>query len=456
MQNRKKIFKIGIIILFAVIGCYMLVSLYFINHFYFGSQINSISISGKTLEEVDEEVESISKNYCLTIIGRDNIEDTILGKDIDLNYNIKNTVEEMKDNQNPLMWITTLFMDHSSKDRDGINFNESKLDDIINKLCFFNGKNIVEPKDAIIEIDNGEVKIVDEILGNKVDKNKIKNEIVNAIKEGESKIFISDACYMFPKYISTSSKILEAQSIIKRYLDTSINYNFINKKYTIDKKIISKWINVDTKYNVSINKDAVLKKVKEIAKMFDTVGIERQFKTAENKIVKVSGGDYGWKIDTEDEANSIINLLEEGKGIEKEFCFEQSANVANQNDIGNTYVEINLSKQHLWFYENGRLITEGDVVTGNLMNGCATPSGVYKLDFKQKNATLRGDNYASFVNFWMPFNYGIGIHDASWRSCFGGQIYKTNGSHGCVNAPYNLAKTIYEKIKVGTPIICYY
>ena len=85
MQNRKKIFKIGIIILFAVIGCYMLVSLYFINHFYFGSQINSISISGKTLEEVDEEVESISKNYCLTIIGRDNIEDTILGKDIDLN-----------------------------------------------------------------------------------------------------------------------------------------------------------------------------------------------------------------------------------------------------------------------------------------------------------------------------------------------------------------------------------
>ena len=204
------------------------------------------------------------------------------------------------------------------------------------------------------------------------------------------------------------------------------------------------------------NKDAVVKKVKEIAKMFDTVGIERQFKTAENKIVKVSGGDYGWKIDTEDEANSIIKLLEEGKGIEKEFCFEQSANVANQNDIGNTYVEINLSKQHLWFYENGRLITEGDVVTGNLMNGCATPSGVYKLDFKQKNATLRGDNYASFVNFWMPFNYGIGIHDASWRSCFGGQIYKTNGSHGCVNAPYNLAKTIYEKIKVGTPIICYY
>ena len=95
MQNRKKIFKIGIIILFAVIGCYMLVSLYFINHFYFGSQINSISISGKTLEEVDEEVESISKNYCLTIIGRDNIEDTILGKDIDLNYNIKKWEENV-------------------------------------------------------------------------------------------------------------------------------------------------------------------------------------------------------------------------------------------------------------------------------------------------------------------------------------------------------------------------
>lgn len=56
----------------------------------------------------------------------------------------------------------------------------------------------------------------------------------------------------------------------------------------------------------------------------------------------------------------------------------------------------------------------------------------------------------------MPFNGGIGIHDAIWRSQFGGNIYKTNGSHGCVNAPPYLAQKIFENIEPGTPIVCYY
>lgn len=77
------------------------------------------------------------------------------------------------------------------------------------------------------------------------------------------------------------------------------------------------------------------------------------------------------------------------------------------------------------------------------------------LNYKQENAILRGENYESKVTFWMPFNGNIGIHDASWRYSFGGEIYKGNGSHGCVNAPKYLAKTIFENIEDGTPIICY-
>ena len=56
----------------------------------------------------------------------------------------------------------------------------------------------------------------------------------------------------------------------------------------------------------------------------------------------------------------------------------------------------------------------------------------------------------------MPFNGGIGIHDATWRSSFGGNIYVAGGSHGCVNAPYSLANTIFNNIDSGTPVVCYY
>ena len=77
------------------------------------------------------------------------------------------------------------------------------------------------------------------------------------------------------------------------------------------------------------------------------------------------------------------------------------------------------------------------------------------MNYKQKGATLKGAGYSSNVSYWMPFNGNIGLHDASWRSSFGGNIYKTNGTHGCVNMPKYLAKKIFENIKAGTPVICY-
>lgn len=107
-------------------------------------------------------------------------------------------------------------------------------------------------------------------------------------------------------------------------------------------------------------------------------------------------------------------------------------------------------------YKNGSLVVQGDVVTGNVSENDATPAGVYRLKYKERNATLKGQGYSSPVSYWMPFNGGIGIHDANWRSVFGGEIYKTGGSHGCVNSPYDLAKTVFENIDAGTPVVCYY
>ena len=90
-----------------------------------------------------------------------------------------------------------------------------------------------------------------------------------------------------------------------------------------------------------------------------------------------------------------------------------------------------------------------------MANGTITPEGTYKLKYKDKDSVLVGENYRSPVSFWMPFNGNIGMHDASWRYSFGGQIYMTNGSHGCVNLPYSLANDIFYNIDEGTPIICY-
>lgn len=118
-------------------------------------------------------------------------------------------------------------------------------------------------------------------------------------------------------------------------------------------------------------------------------------------------------------------------------------------------MEIDLGGQHLYLYIDGKKILESDLVSGNVARGYATPAGVYGLTYKERNATLTGETYATPVKYWMPFNGNIGMHDASWRKEFGGEIYRTNGSHGCINLPEEIAETIYGYVEQGFPVVCY-
>ena len=123
--------------------------------------------------------------------------------------------------------------------------------------------------------------------------------------------------------------------------------------------------------------------------------------------------------------------------------------------VGGTYVEISIKQQYMWLYVDRKLVCETDVVTGNDDGYCNTPTGCFSITSRARNTYLNGVGYSSFVNYWMGFYGGCGIHDASWRSSYGGTIYKGNGSHGCVNTPYSKVQKIYNNTGYGTPVIVY-
>ena len=127
--------------------------------------------------------------------------------------------------------------------------------------------------------------------------------------------------------------------------------------------------------------------------------------------------------------------------------------MGGSRDIGNTYVEVNLTAQHLYFYKDGQLMLESDIVSGK---NDGTPTGTYSFTYKERYATLNGENYSSPVSFWMPFSGNVGLHDATWRTQFGGSLYKSGGSHGCVNLPIRVAKTIYENIDAESAAVIVY
>ena len=119
-----------------------------------------------------------------------------------------------------------------------------------------------------------------------------------------------------------------------------------------------------------------------------------------------------------------------------------------------SFILIDISEQRLYYCKSRKLILDYPVVTGCVSKGMGTPKGEYSIRSKSRDTTLSGSGYSSHVDYWMAFiGNSYGIHDASWRSKFGGQIYKTNGSHGCVNSPRSKVKILYEKAPVGTPVI---
>jgi hypothetical protein len=215
-------------------------------------------------------------------------------------------------------------------------------------------------------------------------------------------------------------------------------------------------LDVDKEGNVSVNDEKLTQYVQNLASTYNTYGKTRSFKTSKGDTIKIGGGTYGYVIDKSGEKEQLLEDLSGGKPVEREPVYELRGLHRGDNDIGDTYVEIDYTNQHLWFYKDGELVTETDIVSGNISRGNGSSDGVFPVGYKARNQTLVGENYSSDVDFFIQFSYNVGIHDASWRSTFGGQIYKTSGSHGCINVPRKIASKIYDEIEAGIPVVAYY
>lgn len=458
--NIKNLFKSNdrgniIILIAAILLLYLLISVYFTNHFFFKTTINGADVSLKAHDDAEDIIRRHVKNYKLQLIERNGEIEDIIGEDIGMQYNEKSSSSNIYYRKNSFKWIISLFKDQKYYVDDLYIYSKDNLDNKINELNCLN-KGIIEPQNVSFKYSNDSYEVIEEVYGNKIIKDKLNEAVKMSILKGETKLDLNEKlCYENPKYTLSSDKTPQTKNLLNKYIQTKIIYIVGSENEILDGNIINKWLSVDENLEVVINKMAVMRYVQGLSKKYDTVGVPRNFKTSMGKIVEVRGGLYGWKINRNAEIKALLENIKLGKVLEREPIYIQKALPRGEDEIGNTYVEINITRQHLWFYKEGRLVTQGAVVTGNPNKGHSTVLGTYMLNYKQKGATLMGPNYEAEVTYWMPFFGNIGIHDASWRYSFGGNIYKRNGSHGCINTPLYLAKTIFDNIEEGTPIICY-
>jgi len=456
-KKRNNFIKYSIISFTVMLIIYFSMSMYFRNHFYFGSVINGINASGKSVEELDKEISAKITAYTLELDERGNVKEQIKASEIGLKYDGKAKSQALKESQNSSSWISSLFKSKESKMYKVVTYDEGKLKDCFDKLSCFDSKNITEPKNASVIYSEGSYQIVKEVNGNKVKKDVLYSNIVNAIQNGETKLNLdSGNCYENPKYTSNSQKTKETKDALNKYISSKITYNYNGGSEVLDGSTIHNWLDSDSDLTISFDQKKMRSYVNKLAKNYNTLGKTRNFATTSGTTVEVSGGNYGWKVNVNGEIQDLISIIKKGQTTNKKPEYAQTAETNNVNDIGSTYVEINLAEQHLWFYKNGSLVVDGDVVTGNVSLNRSTPTGVYRINYKEKDAILKGEDYNTPVTYWMPFNGNIGLHDATWRKAFGGDIYLTRGSHGCVNAPKNVANTVFNNITAGTPVVCYF
>jgi hypothetical protein len=436
-----------------LLGAVVIFVLYFQNNdkFFSGTMINSIDCTSKTVTQVEKELLSNIEEQKLTVTGRGGLEEEFSGEDLGVSYSFGNQLEEaLSDSQS----ITNLFQSKEYTVDYTLNIDEKVLKNKMKKLL--DSQTIVESEDAKVVYNKkqGKYEIQEEVYGNYFDIENAAELVKQALEDGDESVDL-ESCYLdAPTVLSDDEELTEKVEELNKYMIT-ITLDFSDRKEVITSAMIQSWMQVAEDGTITYDETAMRSYLQEISKTYDTYGKERKFKTSKGKTIKVSGGSYGWMIHNGDTIKKIEEAIESGEDTVMEPAYSFQGYVRDKDDIGDSYIEISLKDQHVWVYIDGEEKVSTDCVTGNASKGYDTPTGIYPINYLKRDATLTGEGYSSPVSYWMPFNGNVGLHDASWRSSFGGTIYKTSGSHGCVNLPPSAAKKIFEIIEPGMPVIVY-
>ena len=452
----------GILAVLAL--AYLGIALYFNSHFLFFTKINGTDFSMKNVEQVEDYMKKQVSDYTLALEKSDGGHESIDGSDIAIEYVSGKQLKKLMEEQDNFLWIKSLWEHPTIEAEIGVKYDEKALAEVTANLACMKPENQTASVDAYPEFQEGQFAIKPEVVGTQIDTETFNAKVAEAINGFQPSLKLSEAgCYIKPRFMSDSPEVVAARDAMNSYLGANVTYDFNPYTEVVDASVISQWIHADAEMNVTFDEGAVRAYVQSLADKYDTKGKTRNFITATGNAVTIEGGSYGWRIDQEAEYSALIANIQNGETVTREVNYLSRGASHEERDVGSTYAEVDLTTQQMYFIQNGQVVLESGVVTGNPNKGNETPQGVYSLAWKATDQVLRGTKqpdgsyeYETPVKYWMPFNGGIGFHDATWQSSFGGDRYQTYGSHGCVNLPYDIAAQLYDLISSGVPVVCHY
>lgn len=459
---------LALVMVSAAVG-YVYVAASYRTRFLPKTTINGVDCSGMDAAEAARILTPSLDGYKLEVMGRDVytaeggvLLGTITAADVNMRYEgVQAAVEQALQEQNEYAWITAWLGGGTSLYFEKIEsvYDKSRLRDHMQSWPVFQDQYMRAPEDACVSEYSATANaysVVPEKAGTKINPDQAYSRIEEALDGGEARLDLdASGCYEEPKVRRDDEKLNAAVEAANTWLGTVVTYDWNGFQVVLDKELLRDWITVVGAEPV-LDQEKVESFVKKQASLYDTYGKDRKFVTTHGVELTLPSGYYGWKTDTAAETAELAELIRQGGKTEREPLYSSEAKAKGMNDIGNSYVEADLIHQHLYLYMNGTLIFESDFVSGNMSNGSSTPPGVFGIAYRTTNVVLRGADYQVPVNYWMPYFNNYGMHDAPWRSEFGGDIYINEGSHGCINLPVDAAAQIFPYMITGFPVVCYY
>lgn len=471
--------RIGIILI--TILSFLLITfagVYFFGVFYFrhwfcpNTYINGVNVTNKNFNVLDTLINESVVNHNLVIEDSDGTQIFIDGSEIySYNYDeIGNAIQYIKDSQNPYLWVKCIFEKHEYVYSPKRYLDDKKLMQIVlnSKL---GQKDRFDPKRRTeIKYSNERgYELIDDTQ-NLLDWELLNEIVMSASVEDLGYINLKEAgVYKNIERSEEEKKILSDWSKLEKTLDFNMTYKLATgEEITVDSAVISKMLLLDENGDfvfedgeAVIDSEKVLAFVQDMSDKYDNLYKDKYFNTTSGGTVTIPYTrytTYGSLMNVRAEAEELEALIKSHKspGEREPIYIKKEDRGTYANNYGGTYVEVDITNQHMYYYVNNNLVFDTDVVTGCKANGNMTPDCVCFILNKARNVTLIGPGYESFVYYWMCITGQIGIHDATWRRTFGGEIYLWGGSHGCINTPLNKMSELYDMMEIGTPVIVHH
>lgn len=463
-------------ILAAAVGCalagtlvvgYLVVAATYRGRFLPNTYINDTKVGGMNAEAAEVALLGNAQTSDLVLTTPKGEKVVFEAKEYGAAYSIPDGSFDEASSETPFAWAAKLFAPSDYSIGYDFTYSEEALRALIQQHDWGDAVST----DACVVRSGDTFEIQPETLGDQFDQDVLVQYIIEQLSVGNCNIQMEDSgCYDSYRATVKAEDLTQELELYNNYANCTITFDFKDRTKVVDSDMIVDWIMLnsdgsvvkDNDGNVIFDHQKMAVFVSQMAAETDTFGKDRQFyATLDGWITVTWDGDksstYGWQIDQDATIIQLVDLMRAGESVTVEPVYSIYGYERATDDIGTTYVEVDISAQHLWIYKDNVIVSEHDFVSGTETNpDRRTPRGICKIWAKVRNTvlgTMPVQGYEQPVAYWMPFNWlGCGFHDLA-RGAYGGNIYMYNGSHGCINLPLSYAKEMYELVDEGMPVI---